>query len=181
MCRGARPPPCRRRDTQGRRLQTPVRQPAPPVRNYIRLSSPETLCTERPMPTPQPTPAAKNASFAAKETSGQKITENMVAKTKNMAATTMGLRRRRIILQPPPASGCLAPLSSHTEPSGDRALLTMRSGLSHQCESSRTARTAAPRLPRLPQGDDLPPEAPRRTHPQTTRPSHHSSRCGSHP
>ena len=32
-------------------------------------------CTERQIPTPQPTPVAKSAIFAAKDTSGQKITE----------------------------------------------------------------------------------------------------------
>jgi len=42
-------------------------------------------------------PVAKNASFAAIETSGQKITENAAAKTKNMAATAVGLRRRLIL------------------------------------------------------------------------------------
>ena len=42
--------------------------------------------TERAILAPQPIPAAKNASFAAKETSGQKTTENMTAKAKNMTA-----------------------------------------------------------------------------------------------
>ena len=46
------------------------------------------------MPIPHPMPVTKNASFAATDTSGQKITENAAAKTKNMAATAMGLRRR---------------------------------------------------------------------------------------
>jgi hypothetical protein len=46
------------------------------------------------MPTPQPMPAAKNASFAAMETAGQKTTENMTAKTKNMTAVITGPRRR---------------------------------------------------------------------------------------
>jgi hypothetical protein len=45
------------------------------------------------MPMPQPTPVAKKASFAAIDTSGQKMTENAAAKTKNMAAIGIeGLR-----------------------------------------------------------------------------------------
>jgi len=45
---------------------------------------------------PQPMPTAKNASFAAKETSGQKTTENMAANTRNMTAVNMGPRRRML-------------------------------------------------------------------------------------
>ena len=46
------------------------------------------------MPAPQPMPAAKNASFAARETLGQKTTENMTAKTMNMTTVNTGPRRR---------------------------------------------------------------------------------------
>ncbi|MFH1219374.1 MAG: hypothetical protein V1694_02860 [Candidatus Eisenbacteria bacterium] len=45
---------------------------------------------------PQPMPAAKNASFAATETLGQKTTENMTAKIMNMIAVNMGPRRRML-------------------------------------------------------------------------------------
>ncbi len=44
------------------------------------------------MPAPQPIPAAKKASFAAIDTSGQNTKENMTAKTKNMIAAAIGLR-----------------------------------------------------------------------------------------
>ena len=45
---------------------------------------------------PQPMPVAKNASFAATETLGQKTTENMTAKTTNMIAVNIGPRRRML-------------------------------------------------------------------------------------
>jgi hypothetical protein len=45
---------------------------------------------------PQPMPAAKNASFAAKETSGQKTTENMTAKIRNTTAANREPQRRML-------------------------------------------------------------------------------------
>jgi hypothetical protein len=47
---------------------------------------------------PQPNPVAKNASFEAIDTSGQKTTEKAAAKTKNIAAMDMELVRRVIEL-----------------------------------------------------------------------------------
>jgi len=41
-------------------------------------------------------PDVKNASFAAIEIPGQKTTENMTAKTKNMIAVNKGPRRRML-------------------------------------------------------------------------------------
>ena len=54
----------------------------------------EPRCAKRAMLAPQPMPVAKNASFAATETSGHKTTENMTAKTMNMIVLNMGPRRR---------------------------------------------------------------------------------------
>ena len=56
------------------------------------LPSSEPRRREPAIPAPQPIPAAKKASFAATDTSGQNTKENMTAKAKNMIATAIGLR-----------------------------------------------------------------------------------------